>query len=232
MNFRPANKQQRSEDYFRKSLPAITPLPEEASEPQAKSFLIVCEGLNTEKHYFKGFDIRPEVITIVGGAGVRKSVVKRAKREAEKEKNKGKEVWCVFDFDVNGANKKQKQEFNEAVELADREGFKAAYSNDAFELWLVLHYQTCSSALHRTGYYAILEKIWKLPSSYETMGKTEGFTSGIYKRMQDDINADESLATRRAKRLEKSHAHRRYADHCPCTTVYKLVHELNLQSSL
>jgi hypothetical protein len=232
MNFRPANKQQRSEDYFRKSLPAITPLPEEASKPQAKSFLIVCEGLNTEKHYFEGFDVRPEVLTIVGGAGVRKSVVKRAKKEAGKEKNKGKEVWCVFDFDVNGANRKQKQEFNEAVEMAAREGFKVAYSNDAFELWLVLHYQTCTSALHRTGYYAILEKIWGLPHSYESMGKAKEFTAGIYDRMKEDIKADESLATRRARMLEKIHAHRPYADHCPCTTVYKLVRELNIQSVL
>lgn len=212
--------------------PGDAPVYQAGTKAQKKTFLIVCEGANTEPAYFKSFPVSAEVVRTVDGAGVRKSVVLKAKQEAVRPKNEGREVWCVFDFDLDGANSEQKKEFNEAVEDATREGYQAAYSNDAFELWLVLHYQTCESALHRTGYYEILTRVWNLPHSYERMGKGAGFSAGIYDRIQDDIKegkASQELAIRRAEQLYETHRHRPYADQCPCTTVYRLVRELENQ---
>lgn len=43
----------------------------------------------------------------------------------------------------------QQNDFNRAIVLAQEKGFKVAYSNDAFELWFILHYQLLEAQLTR-----------------------------------------------------------------------------------
>jgi hypothetical protein len=57
------------------------------------------------------------------------------------------QVWCVFDRDSNPA-----VQFNAAIDLAKRNGIRVAYSNQAFELWYLLHFQYLDTALHRKDY--------------------------------------------------------------------------------
>lgn len=55
------------------------------------------------------------------------------------------QVWCVFDKDDYPDS-----QFNEAVRLAERAGIRPAYSNQAFEYWMLLHFHPHQgSALHR-----------------------------------------------------------------------------------
>jgi hypothetical protein len=124
-----------------------------------KTFLIVCEGENTEPEYLKSIPA-PNADIVFGGGGFQKtSLVREALRLSKLEKNKGREVWCVYDMDYNGNINLQKQDFNESIVLARRSNMKVAYSNDSFELWFVLHYKFIASALTRREYYEFLEEI-------------------------------------------------------------------------
>jgi hypothetical protein len=50
------------------------------------------------------------------------------------------QVWCVFDADPKPNNPNQAKNFNDADALAARKGFSVAYTNQAFEYWLILHF--------------------------------------------------------------------------------------------
>ncbi|MBE3128215.1 MAG: RloB domain-containing protein [Actinobacteria bacterium] len=57
------------------------------------------------------------------------------------------QVWCIFDVDDfyrNGRN-----ELIKAVENASRNNIKIAYTNECFELWILLHFMKPTSAISR-----------------------------------------------------------------------------------
>ena len=94
------------------------------------TFLIVCEGEKTEPNYFKCFPVstRPK-IEIVGAGCETIAVVKEALK-LKKDKNFDN-IWCVFDRDPS--QDKTAQRFNSALQLAEKENIKVAYSNECFE---------------------------------------------------------------------------------------------------
>ena len=99
--------------------------------------LIVCEGKNTEPSYFKQFRISSAIVKSIGEGYNTISLVKRAKQLAKRKKYD--QIWCVFDADPKLDNTKQAQNFNNAIKLAEKHKFGIAYSNQAFEYWLILH---------------------------------------------------------------------------------------------
>jgi len=107
------------------------------------SFLIICEGKNTEPDYFNHFKLKSAKIKAFGEGDNTLSLVKRTAQIVEEEKQKGRyydQVWCVFDADPKPDNPNQESNFNNAIKLAKKYGFGAAYSNQAFEYWLILHF--------------------------------------------------------------------------------------------
>ena len=95
-----------------------------------KTFLIVCEGVNTEPEYFNAFRLTSATVKAIGKGLGTMSLVREAISVREQEKQKGKRFnfcWVVFDKD-------DYQDFDEAIELAKKNGFEVAYSNQAFEL--------------------------------------------------------------------------------------------------
>ncbi len=128
--------------------------------PQSKLFLIICEGKNTETSYFKKFKSDNLKVVPIGVGRqslelVEEAIIKR-KEEARKLELKGEtfdEVWCVFDVDPNPKNTTQIKDFNAALGLAKKNGFKVAYSNQAFEYWLILHFEDHQGGkMHRSIY--------------------------------------------------------------------------------
>ncbi len=110
-------------------------------------FLIVCEGEKTEPNYFKSFDLPKQLLQVtVHGVGantvslVRKTITLRDAGNYD-------QTWCVFDRDSFPAS-----QFNQALALAEREGIKVAYSNEAFELWYLLHFHYYTAANTRVDY--------------------------------------------------------------------------------
>ncbi len=116
-----------------------------------ESFLILCEGQNTEPIYFNAFRLTTATVRALsvtsGDAGV---VVRAAIKRRQAETDKGKlydQYWVVFDKDHT-----TNHTFNEAIKMAEQTGFRVAYSNQAFELWFLLHFEYIAGPLHRRLY--------------------------------------------------------------------------------
>ena len=171
-----------------------------------KSFLIICEGKNTETEYFEKFPVSTAKVEAYGGHGQRIPIVNYAIQKAKSKEYKDSEVWCVFDMDFKGDNPNIKQEFNTAIQLAQNpklKNIKVAYSNDAFELWFVLHYQYLDSNCLRHQYYKILSDLWDL--NYEKKGKEKKFCEQLYKKLENDEKANQTQAIKWAKKLQKTY---------------------------
>jgi len=193
-------------------------------------FRIYCEGENTEPEYFKSFPVNTETEVFAIGLGRSRTALVEKVIELLEEGgflkgqanyDKDRQLWCVFDFDENEETG-TREDFNNAIELAHRHDLKVAYSNDAFELWLVLHYQYIDSALTRYEYYEILSKQMNL--NYEKEGKTKAFAKTLYWLLLEK----QPKAIKHAEDLHNLQEDQNYCDQNPCTTVYKLVEALNI----
>jgi len=193
---------------------------------QNKKFLIICEGKNTEPSYFNNFPVvSKEIITIIGGYGGSKiHMVNEAINIATKGGYVDHSVWCVFDYDVNHNNVQHKQDFDNAIIKARQAGFNVAFSNDCFELWIVLHFKLISNQHHRSEYYSMLTNQFQLPKSYESIGKEPKFARTLYHRLKPY----QTIAIRNATNLKKSfNSESAFHQMNPCSTVFQLVEELN-----
>lgn len=196
------------------------------SKPKGKSYLIICEGKNTEVEYLRCIPAPNATVRVEGGYGSKTALVKSALEFKKRAEYKDYETWCVYDLDYSGEQIGQKEDFNESIELARRNGMKVGYSNDAVELWFVLHYQPVEQAFLRFDYYRVLNRLWKL-DDYEEEGKRLGFCRFIYDLLQNDPLASEARAIERARQLLEQNGHLPFADQNPCTTIFELV--LHLQ---
>lgn len=187
-------------------------------------FLIVCEGKKTEPNYFKSFPkkIGKFVFDIdYDGGGISTlKVVEKAIELRDKSTQKYDRVWAVFDRDSFKANS-----FNSAILKAKANNIECAWSNEAFELWYLLHFQYRNTGMKRNEYEkaivtAVNDKLKnkKKPFKYEKNDPEMFFTLAKY--------GNQDLAIRWAKELETKFDGANFSQHNPCTKVYKLVLEL------
>ena len=141
-----------------------------------QSFLIVCEGVRTEPDYFRAFRMTAATVKAVGQAMNTTCLVSKAisiRDSEQKKKRTYDQCWVVFDKDDFPA-----KDFNDAIALAERNGFRVAYSNQAFEYWFLLHFNLYKGTLHRNSYPDMLSRLMGIPYS-----KTEGFGAIMYNRL-------------------------------------------------
>lgn len=179
-----------------------------------KKFLIVCEGTKTEPNYFKCFRVNRDVVKLdIEGFGYNTlTLVREAIRI--KETVYYDEVWCVFDRDSFSA-----QSFNAAFKVARENDIKIAYSNQAFELWYLLHFHYYDVAIHRKEYCKMLTQL--LGHKYEKNSET------IY----DELLSRQKDAIRHAERLHSNYNLTKPERDNPSTTVHELVKKLNEYSN-
>ncbi len=178
-----------------------------------QSFLIVCEGGKTEPNYFQAFRLKSAKVTVMGQGYNTDSLIKYAlklKKKAAANHEEYDQVWCVFDRDSFPL-----QNFNAAMKLAKQKNIRAAYSNEAFELWYLLHFDYIDAGISRESYKQRLSKY--IGHSYKKNSKT------MYKELLDK----QEKAIKNAERLLKSYPTPNPANDNPSTTVHKLVTELN-----
>ena len=170
--------------------------------------LIVCEGAKTEPNYFLAFKVTNEVY----GKGLNTlSLISEAERR-NREDGPFDQIWCVFDRDSFPAD-----DFNRAITLAESKKFRVAYSNEAFELWYLLHFRYVDTALHRSQYAEKLEECLER--------KYKKHDSEIFELLQ--AKGDEAQAIRFAERLRLRHPRGfSFSNRNPETTVDLLVQEL------
>ena len=193
------------------------------------SILIVCEGEKTEPEYFKKFPTSNIKVETLGIGRSNIALVEAAVALWKEKADEGKifeKLWCVFDRDDFPPEK-----YNEAFERISAEERKLnlkyrnqtvrkvkiriAYSNEAFELWYLLHYDYIETGLHRSQYKAMLSERMR-----KTYKKNDPHMYGLLKTLQAD-------AIRNAKQLEASISRHDKHNHNPSTSVYELVEELN-----
>ena len=122
-------------------------------------------------------------------------------------------------------------DFNNAIVVAKANNFGIAYSNQAFEYWLILHFNDHQGGgMHRDDYD---DRINKLIKPYKVVydGKKSKFIDEDFFELLDgfDKKTDEKrvdLAIKRAERNYKQHNHSNPAKEESITTVFELVKEL------
>jgi hypothetical protein len=176
----------------------------------AQTFLIVCEGERTEPNYFRAFRVAGNVRNIrVEGEGYNTlSLVKWAIELAVE--GEYDQVWCVFDRDSFSP-----ESFNAAQALASQHGLHGTYSNEAFELWYLLHFHFYNTGISRASYCERLGKL--LGRNYQKNDLD------IYRQLLPH----QATAIRNARNLLAHYAPRNPAYDNPSTTVFELVEQMN-----
>lgn len=198
-----------------------------AQREKSKTFLIICEGENTEPEYFKAFPVKTATIKSYGLGSSKSKLVEYVLEITEHETDEDQEVWIVFDMDLKLQDDidKQKEDYENAISTATAAGLKVAHSNDSFELWLILHYQYIDSNWTRHEYYKRLSQLWEC--NYEKEAKKRKYCALIYQRLQEDERSDQNRAIAHAEKLEETQEEITLAEKCPHTTVHQLVTALN-----
>lgn len=173
--------------------------------------LIVCEGAKTEPGYFRSFPITSLEVSVVGVGANTLTVVEEAVTRRDRAQEPFDQVWAVFDTDSF-----PNERIHAALALARREGVRVAWSNEAFELWFLLHFEYCESALSRTTYADRISRyigrpyVKNAPDMYDLLLRVQ--PAGIR-------NAGRLLAIH-PQPIDPAKA-------APATTVHTLVAELN-----
>lgn len=193
-------------------------------------YLIVTEGEKTEPYYFEGLkrQLPPNLIDLIEidleGIGQNTlQIIEKARKLREERAKKTflppySEVWAVFDRDSFPA-----QNFNNAINRARDLGIHCGWSNEAFELWYLLHFQLIENGMSRKQYQAFLER--ELSNRMEIPFKYQKNAQNMYELLQTYGNQKQAI--KRAKQLEAHFDNREFATHNPCTTVYKFLEKIN-----
>jgi hypothetical protein len=196
-------------------------------------FLIVCEDENTEPQYFKQFvNLFPKetlylktVGTGLDPKGVVESAIKERDALALSSEKEVDYVWVVFDKDDADLNEARIERFNAAFNIAKEQKIAVAYSNEVFELWLLLHLKDVDSTvpLSRKQIYKDLEAQIKRQQEHAHFTYVHGNAEVI--KIIRKIG-DESSAIERAKTLLLAHAHTAPINANPSTRMHLLVQEI------
>ena len=179
-------------------------------------FLIVCEGEKTEPNYFNSFRLPGLIHVHAEGFGVSPPQLVEVALEMKQDSSRRRghepfdQIWCVFDRDDWLAS-----DFNSAIRQAENKGLKVAYSNQAFELWYLLHFHYYNSPMSRKDYESKLSELMDSPYNKN------------FWDMYDRLRSQQGMAIKHARRLLEFYPRPRPASDNPSTTVHILVEELN-----
>lgn len=227
------------------------------------TYIIFCEDQVSEPEYFKFFETSLIKINCIKGQKSRNENLSRTIEYCIENKiiqyidgklNRIDEeinIWCVYDRDKNFQKETFDKtyhldiDYNNSIEYADQLKINTAWSNDAFELWILLHFENVDkeseATKSRAYYYDRLTDIFKNLDSpnYKLAKCREVFSSFNYKK---DLKSQKNFkdivlphiikstneAIKRAKELNNYFTNKNFPHHemVPCTQVYKLVEEL------
>jgi hypothetical protein len=93
--------------------------------------MIFCEG-ETEVGYFSSFEKRARLTS--GGNALK--MIENAVAFKNATEKRVDHYWAVFDKDET-----TDEHFAQAIQLANTNGIQVAWSNQAFECWIILHFR-------------------------------------------------------------------------------------------
>lgn len=190
--------------------------------------LIVCEGEKTEPNYFHSFAMMKNPSQVVwkidcGGGGINTMKVVDAaidmKNKADSAGTPYDSVWAVFDRDSFKAC-----DFDNAIAKAAANGIDCAWSNEAFELWYIYHFDARCTPMGRKEYKKFITK------RVREAGYKEGTKLYVYKKNDQNMrqilslcHCDENRAISNAELQASTFTDHKFSTHNPCSMVYKLV---------
>jgi hypothetical protein len=222
------------------------------------NFIIFCEDEVSEPIYLKSFETsRIKVNTIKKQQSKIDNVLKAIcycnefglieNQNGSSCVQDGTYVWCIFDRDIEediAKNQLGNTSFNESIKTALSNGLKVAWSNDSFELWILLHFEDVVLSdkryKYRNTYYDRLTEIFKsLSEPNEYLVNALRHPTFNYKQdckseknfryiVRNEIIGKTKEAIARAKKLEEYHNSTNIQNHAksPCTLVHHLIEEL------
>lgn len=216
-----------------------------AIKEQIPDIIIACEDEASAPAYFKALvaqlresrKITPDSFVIAKHTnthptGILEDLRKHTCESTGKTYEKFKHKWIVIDRDkerVDGGGH-DTEDFNSALTKAKRLKVEVAYSNDAFELWYLLHFHYVDSAISRDD---LLTKVIKKlqdhnASKFVQLDKDTIKQADFTKHIFNELQSLQEVAICNAKKLMAFHgeSHNPESDN-PSTTVYKLVELLN-----
>ncbi len=198
-------------------------------------YLIVCEGTKTEPNYFDSLkkSLPKGVLELtnidIDGTGkntlsIIEESIKLRKCYEDKYLRKIDKVWAVFDRDSFPV-----ENFNNAINKGENSKPKinCAWTNEAFELWYLLHFNYYNTGVSREQYTKMLEK---------EINKTYNKKSFKYLKNSKEMfsilekHGNLEFAIENAQKLELLYSDKNYSNHNPCTKVHKLILELQILS--
>jgi RloB-like protein len=225
------------------------------------TFIIFCEDEHHEKLYFQSFEervpnlkinaisnMRAKKLNLIATIqiGVQKGLIGFENGSYSVLDGVTEHLWCVYDRDMEYADwamipAHNHVDFDTAIITAESAGLKVAWSNDVFEMWLLLHFEPIpqGNILHRTYIYDRLTHIFKneVPHDAEmaelTANNTFNYKANM-KRRDRFINQVIPLLHPRTKSAitNASHMELQFDANVPfhlrnpCTMVHYLVKEI------
>lgn len=191
---------------------------------QKPTILIVCEGKKTEPSYFSQFKLATATIKPIGEGNNTLSLVNSA--IVLSQKGNYEQIWCVFDKDDFSNNN-----FNNAILIAESNNFGVAYSNQAFEYWLILHFDDHQGgSMDRKDYNSKINKLLKPFNLNYDGDKSKIITEEIFELLDgydENIGKERKiLAIERAKRNYDQFDNNNPSNAESSTTVFRIVEEL------
>lgn len=192
--------------------------------------LFVTEGTKTEPNYLQGIidlickrygNSAVKQFQVIGEGDNTLNLLQKAENYQQNEADEFQHVWILFDQDDFPADSFDNTEnrchaLNERLRAQGRDTvFHAIWSNQCFELWLLLHYEYLQTDITRKQYRANLSK-----------------HIGRHYQKNDDALFDQLLpymdaAIKRAKKLMENYSSDMPpSQQAPATKVYELVEYL------
>ena len=192
------------------------------------TFLIVTEGTKTEPNYLNALKKVLEAtnrfnieISIEGKGKATTALVNKVIRQIDNCNQEYDRVWAVFDKD-------EFDDFDDAIKLAESKSINCAWSNECFELWLLLHFKDVSAPTGRKELFEELELAIRNALHKNNPEAVFDLSKGndkIYELVTSLGN--EAKAIQRAAALKSKYkTTTKPSEQNPCTQMDLLIHEL------
>jgi len=145
---------------------------------------------------------------LIGKVSAEKEGLKRQGKYYEKD---GDQCWCVFDIDNYW--KENPKAFHKALQDAQKNNIRLAWSNECFELWYLLHFQKLTSTIPRGDYETKLKAHFK-----KLDGKSYTKNDDVFLRL---IKL-QPIAIKNAKSIHVEGM----IDNNPSTSIFLLIEEI------
>ena len=192
-------------------------------------FYILTNGRETEKNYFDLIKSKKSIFDVK--IEYQNSNPVQLVRYASQYLREANQVWCVFDIDNN---------FNDgtliqAIKLAEETGVQIAYSNIAFEVWLLSHHQKVESTYDNTRLIRQMDKLLRedlrLNRGYDKSDK-ELLKKHFLPKLDDAIVNSKVIYQRKVKQHEQEYMgnkNYRIWEWNSSTNIFQLIEALKLQ---